>query len=287
MIRLLAGDAQAGILPDVGAGLTGLSVDGRPVLRPWSGRSADGPFALAMNLLLPFSNRIDRGFDFAGQHHDLAPNLPGEPFPIHGDAFQRPWRVVRSSGAAATLALDGGAFGPWRYSAEVRFVLTGQSLSAELALTNRGGATLPFGLGFHPWFPRLPGTLLRFDATAVWEEDGRHLRRSDRPEPLPEALSFARPAALPAGWINAGFAGWDGRADIIQPAPAQGCRITARDLDTLLVYSPDAAADFFCAEPVSHPVDAHNLAGMPGLRPLRPGEAMSAALRIEWGRPDD
>ena len=64
------------------------------------GRTA--PFALACNLLAPFSNRISGGFDWRGSRRiELAPNLRGESLPIHGDAFQRPWEVAKEAGAAA------------------------------------------------------------------------------------------------------------------------------------------------------------------------------------------
>ena len=55
--------ARAGVVPGMGGGIARLDVraaDGgfRPLLRPWSGRTVDGPFALASNVLVPFSNRI-------------------------------------------------------------------------------------------------------------------------------------------------------------------------------------------------------------------------------------
>ena len=53
-------------------------------------------------------------------------------------------------------------------------------------------------------------------------------------------------------------------------------------LHTLILFSPDGAADFFCAEPVSHPVDAHNLPGQPGLAVLEPGQTMTVRMRLEW-----
>lgn len=53
MITLTSGRAWAEILPDVGGGLAGLAglwLGDRPVLRPCSGRQQDGPFGLACNL---------------------------------------------------------------------------------------------------------------------------------------------------------------------------------------------------------------------------------------------
>ena len=51
-------------------------------------------------------------------------------------------------------------------------------------------------------------------------------------------------------------------------------------LSTYILYSPSDQAGFFCFEPVTHPVDAHNLPGGPernGLTILAPEETLSAA----------
>ena len=50
-----------------------------------------------------------------------------------------------------------------------------------------------------------------------------------------------------------------------------------------ILYSPSDKADFFCFEPVTHPVDGHNLPGGPeanGLTILAPRETLSAACRF-------
>ena len=51
------------------------------------------------------------------------------------------------------------------------------------------------------------------------------------------------------------------------------------ELGVFIVYSPSRDADFFCFEPVSHPVDAHH---GEGLTVLEPGELMSARMRLGW-----
>jgi aldose 1-epimerase len=268
----------------MGGGLAGLWQDGQPLLRPWSGHGADGPFALACNLLAPFSNRISGGFDRDdGRRIELAPNLQGEAFPIHGDAFQRPWDVAEAGAAWARLTLKDGAIGPWRYEAGLRCLLTRDRAELELTLTNLG-ESLPFGLGFHPWFPRTPHTTLRFAASGVWEENERHLPAGTAPVPLPPEWDFHEARPLPGTWINTAFAGWDRTLTIGRGPGARPLTLSAgAGLDTLLLYSPSAEAEFFCAEPVSHPVDAVNLPGRPGLRVLAPGEAMSGRMTLGWG----
>ena len=165
-------------------------------------RNADDLFSLAGNILVPFSNRISGGgFDWAGIHHPLEQNFAGDPFPIHGDAFQREWTLQHHpTGAQMDLAV--GAFGPWRYRASQIFHLSETGVKIELSVTNTGASSLPFGCGFHPWFPRSAETRLRFSAKEVWMEDERHLTTeqlclSDAPE-----WSFALGRALPETLIN-------------------------------------------------------------------------------------
>ncbi len=281
--RLAAGGARLDVLPAIGAGIARLDVGGLPVLRPWSDDSRADPFALGCNLLAPFSNRISSGFDHAGRRLTIEPNLPGEAMPIHGDAFQKPWRITERSGVAIRLELAGGAIGPWRYRAEVTYRLEPDSLSAGLALVSLSEDVVPFGLGFHPWFPRSGHTRLRFRADAVWPEDDRHLPATEAPEVIPAAWDFTSIRPLPQGWINNAFAGWDGRASVEQGPDALSVEIHASEpLRTALIYSPGDEAPFFCFEPVSHPVDAVNLPGRPGLQELAPGQTLSAEMQLRW-----
>ncbi len=281
MIALTCGGDKAMILPQMGAGLAGLWSEGQPVLRPWSGRAEDGPFALACNLLIPFSNRISKGgFAFDGQFHPIACNLPGEPFPIHGDAFQRAWQIARFSAAEADLILPDGHIGPFRYAARVSYSLTRGALRTRLSVTHLGDTALPYGLGLHPWFPRDAATRVQFVAKGEWPETPEHLPTSDHP--LPHSDQWTTPAPLPDHWINTGFSGWDGSAQIVQGGLS--VRLSATGLDTVLLYSPSASSDFFCFEPVSHPVDAHNLPGQPGLAILASGATLSAAMSLTWER---
>lgn len=278
-MQLAAGPARAILDPDLGAGLVALDLGGRPILSTGAGRPAGSPFAQGMNLLLPFSNRISRPFAFAGQTHAVPANLDGEPFAIHGDGFQRAWRLADSAPDRARLTLAGG-LGPWAYDGSVTYLLAPDRLDCALTMTNRAVLALPFGGGFHPWFPRHPETRLGFRATGHWPQDARHLPATMAPVPAPPGLGFDPPGPLPAGWINTAFAGWDGTALIRQPGLS--LTLSATGCDTLILYSPAGDAPFFCVEPVSHPVDAHNLPGQPGLVPLAPGESLTLTLSLAW-----
>lgn len=252
-----------------------------PILRGTETPDA-GAFDLGCNLLVPFSNRISGGgFRFAGTFHPVAPNLAGEPYPIHGDGFQAAWTVRDASGSAAHLT-HLGEIGPYRYAASVTYSLAGGGLETSLTMENRGPA-LPFGGGFHPWFPRTPATRLQFAAQGVWTETADHLPVAHLPLAERPEWDFGTASPLPEGFINNAFTGWDGTARILQPDHGIALSLSATPPCTVAqVFSPEPGCGFFCFEPVSHTVDAHNQPGQPGLVVLEPGQSLTLSMTLHW-----
>jgi aldose 1-epimerase len=284
LLELGDGRARLVVAPENGGGIASFDAlrSGHapvPLLKPPPGG------IIGCELLVPWSNRISGGgFEFEGRFHAVAPNVPGEPFPLHGDGFQKLWRLARQTGTEAELVLDDGAIGPYRYIARVSYALHEGALEATLTVENRASMRLPYGLGFHPWLPRHAGTTLAARAERVWLEDERHLPTGIEPIAAHPAWDFGQAAPLPAAWINNGFGGWDGHAAIVQPEDGIALSLDASpELGVFILYSPSPDAGFFCFEPVSHPVDAHH--GQ-GLTVLESGEAMSVAMRLGW-RPLD
>jgi aldose 1-epimerase len=173
--------------------------------------------------------------------------------------------------------------GPFHYEAALGYRIDERALITTLAVTNTGQESLPFGLGFHPWFPRTAATVLQAPARAVWAETDRHLRSGSAPVGIPEEWDFAKPRPLPEAWINNSFVGWDGHARIAWPDRGIALDVTARGLETYVLFSPNGAAEYFCFEPVSHVVDAHNLPGEAannGLIVLASGEGTEVRCRL-------
>jgi aldose 1-epimerase len=277
--------AEARVSARLGAALTAYDFRLRgvpaPVFRPRRDGGSDNPFDLAMNLLAPWSNRISGGgFYHRGRFHALAPNLPGEPFPIHGNAFSAPWRVESQREDDATLALESAGPGPFRYRARVDYRLANGALNVSLFLESLAEAPLPYGLGLHPWLPRSPETLLCARCSRVVLENERHLPAGERPVFEREEWDFRTLRRLPRGWINNAFLDWDGQAEIRWPDRGLALEIAAEPpLTKFILYSPGAGADFFCFEPVTHPVDAHNQGGQ-GLVELARGEGFAFRCRF-------
>lgn len=288
-VEIREGSLSALIRPEMGGGIARFDHIGAggvvPLFRPEPTGGAGTPFDLAAIVLLPWSNRVSGGgFRFAGRWHELAPNLAGEPFAIHGNGFALPWRVERRAPAALRLSCRSDGPGPYAYMASLRYAIAGGALRVALSVTNRAEIALPFGLGLHPWLPRSLDLRIEAPAAAVWEEDDRHLPKPGGPVPIPADWRFDRAAPLPAGFVNNAFAGWRGAARLSWPSRGLALDIRAsRTFPLYILYAPGPAADFFCFEPVSHPVDAVNLPGGPaanGMAILAPGETLAGTLRF-------
>ena len=283
VIEIADARTRVGIVPGMGAGLAFMEArlpEGPvPVLRPWQGSPTD-PFGLGCILLLPFCNRLfGGGITFGGVSHPVAPNLTGEAVPHHGGAFQRAWQVVSTSPGRAELVLPEGTIGPWRYRARVIYEVEEGTLVTSLEIVNLG-PELPFGAGFHPWFQRAPETRLELDATGVWlpgagKRPTHHIALADRPE-----WDFRTPRSLPGHTVDTAFTGWPGRLRIIQRDITVELS-AGPELGLVHLYMPRGEG-FFCAEPVSHPVNAMNMPRHPGMAVLPRGGDCRFGMTLGW-----
>jgi aldose 1-epimerase len=298
-LELVEGTARVALLHDVGGAIAAFTWRGRDVLRPMPAEAiAAGNVRLAACYpLVPYSNRIrDARLRFEGTAHELVRNFGDHPHAIHGVGWQRAWRIERASGASACLRYahdprgDDARAWPWPFTATQAFALDGDAAGARLDVTltivNTGATAFPFGLGWHPFFPRDAATTLRFDARDVALNDATQL--PVRRVAATGMWSFAAARDLGRATIDNVFAGWRGRADL---AAADGTTTTlAADsaCDRLVVYAPEGC-DFIAVEPVTHDTDAFNGAadGEPdtGMRTLRPGQAFSCTMRIAVAAP--
>ncbi|SHG64089.1 aldose 1-epimerase [Massilia sp. CF038] len=289
-IALRNAHLKALVLPSIGGGLARLDalIDGQflPVLRGLDdlrGAPLPTPSQLACFPLVPWSNRIGSGgFVFDGRTIALAPNRPGEAYPIHGEGFQHSWTVTERDDSFVQLQLDRSSGKPFAYRAHLRYILRGKTLEVELAVRNCGAAVLPFGLGLHPWLPRTAGVTLRARACSAWArgDDGLPTDRIA----IPEDWNFDMPRRLPERAIDNIFSGWDGEARIVWPESSMQLRIRTH-MAYYIVYTRPGA-DFFCFEPVDHMINAHNMPGGPvrnGLTLLAPGQSLTRKVRFTAG----
>lgn len=281
MIELRRGGLRAVVLPAAGGGLARLDWRGTPVLRPApEGVERPLPGQLACFPLVPWSNRIaPGGFEFEGRRIALAPTREGEPCPIHGDGWRLPWQIESQDEGSAVLALDCRDGSPFAFTAAMRYALSDDALCVTLRVVNRGMRPLPFGLGLHPWMPYPDDARLQARADGVWLSGADKLPAQRVALPPAWNYSGAAPRPLPPDGVDNAFTGWDGRARIDWPARKLRLEIDA-DMAYFILYAPPGK-DFFCFEPVDHPVNAHNLPGgaqANGLTVLSPGQALSRTV---------
>lgn len=273
---------QLTLAPELGASLVNwvrLS-DGRALLRHSDEQAltAANPRRLACYPLLPWSNRIGGGgFATPAGWQSLSPNTDHEPLPIHGSAWQQPWQVVDVTSDSASLQLDSQV--PFPYRATLRVGLANGCLRLSLHATHLGQQPTWYGLGLHPYLPRTAHTRVQAKADGVWlcGED----KLSSHWVELPEAWNFAEPRLLPQQLVDNVFSHWPGDARIIQADAGYQLVCHAHGADVFLLFCPQGQ-NFFCFEPVTHPVNAHHLPQRPGLQLLAPGQTCRLHFSLQY-----
>lgn len=232
--------------------------------------------------LVPYVNRIREGrFIFRGREVRLAPNMPGDPSPLHGQGWLGTWQVVRSDDTSATLTFSHSAGDwPWDYEARQDVALDDRGLFLRLTCRNTSDEPMPCGLGQHPYFPCGAGTRLDTNVVHAWTIDEKVLPvervQAEGRYDLRNRLVCGQ--ALDNGWD-----GWGGTARITDPQWPYDLEMSSPTARFFQLYSPEVGG-IFVAEPVSHANAALNApeAEWPelGMSVLAPGEAMTLDMRL-------
>ncbi|HEX6741056.1 MAG TPA: aldose 1-epimerase [Sphingomicrobium sp.] len=233
--------------------------------------------------LVPFVNRIRGGrFTFRGREVRLAPNMAGDPSPLHGQGWVNPWQVDAAAETSAVLSFrhEAGEW-PWDYAALQEFVLDERGLSVALSCRNLGDNPMPCGLGQHPYFPCGPETELDTRVTHAWTVDEQVLPVA---KVTADGRYDLRERAVCGQQLDNGFGGWNGEARLSDPGWPYELTLSSLQARFFQLYSP-VAGGIFVAEPVTHANAALNAPEAEwdelGLRLLDPGERMSLDMRLE------
>ncbi|MDS0808541.1 aldose epimerase family protein, partial [Burkholderia cenocepacia] len=208
-----------------------------------------------------------------------------EPLPIHGDGWLARWQVDDATDTSLQLSLDRTAGAPYAFRAIQSFELDDATLSIALTIENAGRARLPFGLGVHPFLVRDAATELAAAAGGLWLSGADFL--PVRHVSVPPAWQFGVAYPLPATLVNHAFTGWGGHATVSWPRRRLSLTVAA-DADAYVLYTPPGE-DFFCFEPVDHPINAVNLPGgaaAHGMTLLAPGERLTRRFAFTVERAD-
>ena len=278
------------------------------------------PTRWGAGVLFPYPGRVSGdAFEFRGRRIEL-PEDPQAGNAMHGAVRWRAWRVIDSGadsedGAWVTTRLasleDGipASAWPWAFGCELHVVLRDGRLRIEVRIENASDEPMPFGLGFHPYFPTPLGPAgsaedceVALAATERWESTSTPpavvspVAADEWPRralPLSALTPNANTAAGPArnhkfilrGQSEGAASGMRGR--LIDRANGLEATLDASEgMSTVVFYTPpDAPVVSF--EPHTCMPNAFNLMteGVPdpGLLVLEPGAAWDGwyELRLE------
>jgi len=286
IVELTAGSLRLVLSPSIGGSISAfewIGEDGaRGILRHCNS-SPENVLDAASFPLVPYVNRIRGGrFTFRGREVRLAPNMAGDPSPLHGQGWLNPWAVEEASERRAVLGFrhDPGEW-PWAYAARQEFALDERGLSIGLTGRNTDAEPMPCGLGQHPYFQCGPETELDTRVTHAWTVDEQVLP-VDRV--VADGRYDLRERRVCGQGLDNGFDGWNGEARLTDPGWPYELTLSSPQGRFFQLYSPDAGG-IFVAEPVTHANAALNAPEAEwaelGLRVLGPGEAMRLDLRLE------
>ena len=278
-LRSPSGSVEAELLPGTGGRLHRLRIDGRDVLRTPAdpGAHAREPLYWGSYPMVPWCNRIPGGvLRFGGRVHRVPAAVDGHA--IHGRALSAAWRVV---GDGVLEFDDPGDDGfPWAYRARQELAVDDAGLTLTLSVRNTGDASMPAGLGIHPWFSSGDGLAVELPAERVYPSSD-NIPTGD-PVPV-EGTRDLRTSREPAWGLDECWTGLTGDA----------LRLRWRD-GFALDYGYSASADHvvlaaieplgaIAIEPQTHGVDGHARAerGAPGgIATLSPGDALAVRYAL-------
>jgi aldose 1-epimerase len=234
--------------------------------------------------LVPYANRIQEGtFEFGERRYRLPLNFGDHPHSLHGHGWQAPWQTGVLSRDRLTLVYEHVADAwDWAYKAEQVFTITEEGLTLSLALKNLGDKPMPYSLGFHPYFPRHPGSKLQASVKGMWLADSTML-----PTDYVEAGRLvdlnAGQIVSKAPFVDNTFTGWQGPAIITQPELGLEIALTASANSSFLHAFIPEGTNFFCAEPTTAMPNAFNRPeslDVSGAKALAPGATETLEMHI-------
>ena len=286
IVTLRTGNLELRLSPSIGGAIEAFEFvgDARPeaILRE-SHTRLEKVLDAACFPLVPYVNRIRGGrFHFRGREIRLAPNMAGDPSPLHGQGWLNPWSVDECRDRRAVLSYRHAAGEwPWDYDARQEFALDEHGLTATLTCRNASKDPMPCGLGFHPYFPCGSQTRLDTDVRVAWTVD-EHVLPVNK---VPAEGRYDLKHRLVCGQdLDNGFGGWGGEARMSDPGWPYAIRMSSTEARFFQLYSPPAGG-IFVAEPVTHANAALNAPEEHwpelGMRVLDPDEEMSLTMRLE------
>ena len=261
-------------------------------------------------VLFPFPGRMRAGrFTFEGKEYQLPLTDSSKKHAIHGFTPRNRWRAEDAAAGAASVSVTGrfevpagdpAGVWPGPCALLIRYELSAARFRVVATVQNLGDGSVPFGLGYHPYF-RLPGVtdpdvsryVLQANVGRVWDVDADNLPTGATRD-VPAELDFRQPRAVGGAALDHVFTGItsepgaDGLRELAvlsHPDAAGRLRIMADPAFRELVLFTPLHRQAVAIEPYTCSADAANLAARgvdSGWRTVPPGGSWAAAVEYRW-----
>ncbi|MER3434815.1 MAG: aldose epimerase [Leptolyngbya sp. ERB_1_1] len=265
-----ASNSKLEIVPDRGGIITSWQVQGRELLYMDTARFADPTLSVrgGIPILFPICGNLPNSvYTYKGQSYTLKQ---------HGFARDLPWDVVDQRAdeeLSFTIGLSSNPQTLENYPFEFRLAFTyrlqGQTLSIEQQITNLSDETMPFSIGFHPYFLVLEKHQLRFEIPAAEALDQRTQERY----PFFNTFDFDQDE------IDWAFLNIHRQvSNVTDLSRHTRITLTAAEEFPLLVFWTLKGRDFYCLEPWSAPRNALNTGDR--LLSIEPGATLNTTVSL-------
>jgi aldose 1-epimerase len=263
---------QRAVVTEVGATLRSFTVADRPVIDGFE--SNEWSHGGRGQVLAPWPNRLGDGrYTFEDVQAEAPLNEPAARNAIHGLVRWMPWKMASRAQNRVTMAcvLHPTPGYPFTLRLQVEYRLGRDGLTVLADAENLGGAPLPFGLGFHPYFtvgtPKVDTLRLTVPCDRRLVTDERGLPTGDAPVRGTE-FDFTDGRIIGSTLLDTGFSALrrepDGcsRVDIGHPDGTTGVTVWVDEAFThLMVYTGDTLPEGsrrkgVAVEPMTCPPDA-------------------------------
>ena len=239
--------------------------------------------------LTPFCNRINKNvFTYKNKKYYLKNNTKMGKYYLHGDGWLNKWKIINKNKNSIQLTYINkkSKNTPYNYISNQELILNKNSLKISLSVQNLDNCDLPFGLGFHPYFPKNKLTLLKAKSKHYWIEDKDYI--PTKAKPTPKKLNFNNFNILPSTWTNNCFDNWDSSAKIVWPDKklmlsintSKNCKFFFLHVSSKK-FEKSFKNDYFCFEPMTHLVNAHNYKHNHGLVNLSKNQKMKISISFK------